>query len=105
MESLHIHWRNTDRSAALEEHLTRHAGKLERYHPKVQGGTVTVRKNVHDFTVHADFSVPGSELNVTHDHDDPYAAANLVFATLERSLKQDAQKRRGQVKRHDNTDT
>ena len=101
MTSLTISWRNTDRSQALEEHLTQHAAKLDRFHPKVLSGAVTVRKNVLDFTVHAEVSVPGHEIHVTQDHDDPYAAATLVFASVERSLKQHAQKRRGNVKTHE----
>ena len=109
---LQITHRQMDSSNALDEHIEAEAEKLERFFDKIISCRVVVEvphkhhnKGQH-FHVTVDLSVPGHELVVGRDpdervtHEDPYVAVSEAFKAVRRQLKDTAQRRRREVKRH-----
>lgn len=109
---LQITHRQMETSQALDEHIEAEAEKLERYFDKIMSCRVVVElphrsqnKGQH-FHVVVDLSVPGREIVVGRDpdarvtHEDPYVAVTEAFKAARRQLKDTAQRRRREVKRH-----
>lgn len=109
---LQITHRQMETSEALDEHIEAEAEKLERYFDKIMSCRVVVElphrhqhKGQH-FHVVVDLSVPGREIVVGRDPDervtneDPYVAVTEAFKAARRQLKDTAQRRRREVKRH-----
>src|SRR6476661_1838382 len=78
---LQIKLRNSAKCDAVEAAIRRRAAKLNRYHRRIVSCRVVVEipsRHKHqgkEFVVRLDIKVPGSEIVITHDHnEDLYAA-------------------------------
>jgi ribosomal subunit interface protein len=109
---LQITHRQMETSSALDEHIEAEAEKLEKFFDKIISCRVVVElphkhhnKGQH-FHVVVDLTVPGREIVVGRDpdgrvtHEDPYVAVSEAFKSARRQLKDTAQRRRREVKRH-----
>lgn len=109
---LQITHRQMESSLSLDEHIQNEAEKLERYFDKITSCRVVVElphrhseKGRH-FHVTIEVHVPRHQLVVGRDpeervtHEDPYIAVTEAFKALRRQLKETAQRRRREVKRH-----
>lgn len=109
---LQITHRQMETSTALDEHIEAEAEKLEKFFDKIISCRVVVElphkhhnKGQH-FHVVVDLTVPGREIVVGRDpdarvtHEDPYVAVSEAFKSARRQLKDTAQRRRREVKRH-----
>lgn len=103
---LQISFHGIDRSPALETAIAEKANGLLRFDPELIGCRVTVEqegRHQHqgrEVAVRVDLSVPGHEIVVTRKHEDAFAAMNDAFDSARRTVKEDAAKRRGDVKHH-----
>ncbi len=109
---LQITHRQMESSPALDEHIQAEAEKLEKFFDKITSCRVVVElphKHHHKgqhFHVVVDLTVPGREIVVGRDpdgrvtHEDPYVAVSEAFKSARRQLKDTAQRRRREVKRH-----
>ena len=110
---LEITFRGMDQSDAMENKIRERAGKLDRIFDKIMGCRVVVEaphKHHHKgkiYHVSLDVTVPGSELVVNRDpkdnhaHEDAYVAIRDAFDAMERKLEAHANKKRGEVKSHE----
>lgn len=93
-------------SAALDTAIRQHAGKLDRFHPRVMSMRAVVEevaRHKHqgkEFSVRLDIKVAGGEIAINRDHDeDPFVAVRDAFDAARRKLEDHARRRRGDVKR------
>lgn len=104
---LQISFHGIDRSPALETAITDKAQALLRFDSEIIGCRATIEqegRHQHqgrEVAVRIDLSVPGQEIVVTRKHEDAFAAMNDAFEAARRVLKDEAAKRRGEVKRHE----
>jgi len=99
-------------SPALEERIRMKASKLDRFHDRIMSCRVSIdaaNRQEHPgrlFTVRVDVTVPGAELvatreaGVDHENEGVYGALRDAFDAITRQLESNAQRRRGEVKRH-----
>lgn len=109
---LQIHFRNLDRSEALEAEIRRHAEKLFEFYDHVIKCCVTVERPHHHqrhgnlFQVRIDLAIPRHELVVNRSpesaqsHEDAYVAVRNAFDAMRRQLQDAIRKERGFVKIH-----
>ena len=102
-----ITYRGMEHSAAMDARIADYAAKLEDYHPKITRCHVIVderdRKKTkgNHFEVRIDLHVPGREIVASRqEHEDPYVAMHEAFEVVYRQLEEDIEKKRGDVKRH-----
>lgn len=110
---LQVHFRNVDRSDAVEANVREHAERLERYCDNIISCRVTVeaphkhhnKGNV--YRVSVDVRTPGGEsvanrrTDKHHAHEDVYVAVRDAFDAARRQLQDRQRKRRGKVKHHE----
>lgn len=102
-----ITYRGMAHSPAMDARIKDLAAKLEEFNPKITSCHVVVdeldrhkRKGNH-FEVRVDVHVPGREIVAsTKEHEDPYVAMTEAFHVVMRQLDEDLDRRRGDVKRH-----
>ena len=104
---LQITLRNLAKSEAVEAEIRKKAEKLDRYHRHIMSCRVVVelpsrhKQQGKEFVVRLDIKVPGSEIVVTHQHDeDLHVALRDAFDAARRKLEDYARTQRGDVKRH-----
>lgn len=108
---LQITFRNMPPSAAIEAKIRERSARLERFHDRIIGCRVLVEaahrqnRKAHRYHVRVDVTVPGCEIAVTrHPADDAredmYVAIRDAFDAVWRRLEDQAQRARGEVKRH-----
>jgi ribosomal subunit interface protein len=109
---LEITFRNMEPSAALEENVREHAGKLDQFYDRIMSCHVVVEKDHKHhhqgnlYHVRIDLTVPGKELVVSrepeknHAHEDVYVAVRDAFRAMRRQLEDHTRRQRGQEKRH-----
>ena len=109
---MEITFRGMEQSDAMENKIRERAGKLDRIFDKIMGCRVVVEApHKHQnkgkiYHVSLDVTVPGSELVVNRDpgdnhaHEDAYVAIRDAFDAMERKLEAFANKKRGEVKTH-----
>ncbi|MFB6261237.1 MAG: HPF/RaiA family ribosome-associated protein [Thiohalorhabdaceae bacterium] len=110
---LEVTFRGMDHSDAMEAKIRERAEKLDRFHNHIKSCRVVVEaphKHSHKgkiYHVSLDVTVPGTELVVNRDpkdnhaHEDAYVAIRDAFDAMERKLEAHANKKRGEVKTHD----
>jgi len=93
-----------DRSEAVYERIVTEMQKLEKFHPRITSGRVTIEAPPHHkrkgnlFAVAIFLDVPGSDLavNTAHsnnpDHVDVYITIRDAFAVLTRRVKEFARR-------------
>jgi ribosomal subunit interface protein len=94
-------------SDALHKIIRDRAEKLERYYSHIMSCRVVLelegRHQAHgrQFKVRIDLKVPGSEIVVTHEHDEQLEVAlRDAFDAAKRKLEDYARTQRGDVKHH-----
>jgi ribosomal subunit interface protein len=94
-------------SDALQNAIREKAEKLERYYDHIVSCRVVLsledrhKRHGRQFTAHIDLKVPGSEIAVTHEHDeDLQVALRDAFDAARRQLEDYAREQRGDVKGH-----
>jgi ribosomal subunit interface protein len=104
---LHITFRGMSHSAALEAHVRRRAGKLDRYYDRITACHVVVElahrhhRQGKRYRVSIDMAVPRGELAVAHtasddrNFEDAHAAVDEAFDDATRRLEDYAQRLRG----------
>ncbi len=112
---LQITFRNMDPSLTVEHAVRLRADKLERFCDRITGCRVVVEaphRQHHKgnlYHIRVDLTVPDDELVVSreaadqHAHEDVYVAVRDAFAAAKRQLQEYSRRRRGQVKRHEET--
>lgn len=110
---LELTFRDMDHSDAMEAKIRERAEKLDRFHDHIMSCRVMVEaphKHNHKgkiYHVSLDVTVPGTELVVNRDpkdnhaHEDAYVAIRDAFDAMERQLEAHANKKRGEVKTHE----
>lgn len=110
---LQITFRGFSTSEALSEAIRAEADKLEEFYDKITSCRVVVEQphkhqsKGNHFHVRVDITVPGSELVASRDpaehesFEDPFVAVAESFRAARRMLQTHAEKRRGDVKRHE----
>jgi ribosomal subunit interface protein len=106
-------WHGVDPSDAVAEHVREEASRLERFHPRITGCTVTLeapsRHHRHvgnKYRVRIELSVPGRKIIVGRDpkkswtHADLYLAVKGAFREVQRQLADHVRRREGRVKVH-----
>jgi len=104
---LQISLHGIEHSDALYNAIRERADKLEHYYDRVMSCRVVLERagrHKHkgsQYTVRIDLKVPGSEVVVTHQHDeDLQIALRDAFDAARRRLEDYAREQRGDVKRH-----
>ncbi len=99
--------RDIPNSQVLETHIRDKSAKLQHYYDHINSCRVVVevpQKHKHQgkiFGVRIDLSVPGKELVVNKkENEDVYIAVREAFHAIERQLEKYAERRRGDVKLH-----
>jgi ribosomal subunit interface protein len=94
-------------SDALNAAIREKVRKLEHYYDRITGCRVVLtlegrhKRQGKQFAVHIGIKVPGSEIAVTHEHDeDVHVALREAFDAARRKLEDYAREQRGDVKRH-----
>jgi ribosomal subunit interface protein len=94
-------------SDTLYNAIRERAEKLERYYDRLVSCRVVLelagrhQRKGKEFTVRIDLKVPGSEIAVTHEHDeDLQVALRDAFDAARRRLEDYARTQRGDVKHH-----
>ena len=107
MQPVQITIRDLPNSLALEDHIRRKAEKLSQFCQKIQSCRIVItipQKHKHQgklFCVRIDLTVPGKELAVNRKMDeDVYIAIRDAFHALQRRLETYECKKRGYVKKH-----
>lgn len=105
---LQITYRGMSSSPALEQTLREHAGRLEKFHPRITSCRVVLeqagrhQRQGKEFVVRLDITVPGGEIAVNRDHaEDVLAAVRDAFDAARRKLEDHARVQRGDVKHHE----
>ena len=111
---LTVTFRDIKASDKIREACDKEAKKLERFHDRITSCRVVVAfpvKNHHHkgglFSVRVDLAVPGREILVNrdhsekHSHEDVFVAVRDSFKVARRQLEQFKDKRRGEVKTHE----
>ena len=105
-----ISFHGIEHSDALHDSIRERAEKLERFYDHIMGCRVVLelssrhQRRGKQFTVRIDLTVPGSEIAITHQHDeDVQVALRDAFDAARRKLEDYARTRRGDVKRHSPT--
>jgi len=100
--------RDIPSSEAIETQIRKKAEKLQRFFDRMSSCRVVVelaKKHPHQgklFNVRVDITVPGKEVVATHKSDeDVYVAIRDAFDAVQRQLEGYSQKRKGQVKSHE----
>ena len=107
-----ITFRDIPPSDAISARIRERVAKLEEFHGRLTHCRVVVeaakrREKATDYQVRIDLTLPGGELVVSRDHrnrkpaDDMYVAIRNAFDAMERRLKSNARRRRGEVKTHE----
>ena len=109
---LEIHFRNLDRSPAVEAAVREAAGKLEQFADSLVSCRVTVEgsskrhQQGNLFAVHVDVRYAGGEVVASrepgahHAHEDVYVAVRDAFKAARRQLQDRMRVQRGDVKPH-----
>jgi ribosomal subunit interface protein len=109
----HVVFRGMASSPSLTSRLDEGIAALEQYSNDLVSCHVAVEKlnhhhrNGEHFHVHLELTVPGTVLVVGRNpientnNEDPMAAVNAAFATLERQLREHERQRQGHVKHHE----
>jgi ribosomal subunit interface protein len=94
-------------SEALQDAIREKAEKLGRYYAHITACRVVValearhKRQGRQFSARVDLKVPGTEIAVTHAHDeDVLVALRDAFDAARRRLEDYAREQRGDVKRH-----
>lgn len=105
---LQISFHGVQHSDALNDAIHDKAYGLDRYYDRITNCRVVVelagrhQHHGNEYVVRIDVKVPGSEIMVTHKHDeDPQVALRAAFDTIRRHLEDYARTQRGDVKHHD----
>lgn len=108
MQPVQITIRDLPSSPAIESHIRKKADKLTQFYDHINSCRIVItlpqkhKRQGKLYCVRIDLTVPGKELAVTHKLDeDIYVAIRDAFQALTRQLEQYARKRRGDVKRHE----
>lgn len=111
-ESIQITFHGVAPSEAIERRIREKGEQLTRIHPDITSWRATVdaphRHHHHGqlFSVRLDIRVPAAEIVVNrehhrdHAHEDVYVAIRDAFDAAARQLREHAEHRRGEVKRH-----
>ncbi|MCA9563942.1 MAG: ribosome-associated translation inhibitor RaiA [Myxococcales bacterium] len=105
-QPLQISWRNVDVSESVEANIREHLEKLEQVHNRITSCRVVVEaphmqhQQGNLFRIMIDIVVPGGEVVVDKDTDDPahedvYVAIRDAFNAARRQLKAFIEKRQG----------
>ncbi|MBA3661741.1 MAG: ribosome-associated translation inhibitor RaiA [Gammaproteobacteria bacterium] len=110
MMPIQITIRDFPQSTALEDTIKKRAEKLEQFYQRIIQCRIVVefaQKHKHQgklFNFRIAVSVPRKEIVSTKKHhEDIYVAMRDAFEVIERKLEELANKRNGQVKRHEET--
>ena len=113
MFPVEISFRDMDTSSAVESNILEKAAKLDHFFERALGCRVMVEarhQRQHKgklYNVSIELSMPGKNLYVGHEHkkdhahEDVYVAVRDAFRALERQLKEQSKKLRGEVKTHE----
>jgi ribosome-associated translation inhibitor RaiA/cold shock CspA family protein len=108
-----ITFRDIPPSEAVEARIRDRVIKLEEFHPRITACKVvvgTARRGHHKgkvYQVRIDLTLPGEELVINREHrynpahEDVHVAVRDAFNALERQIKGQARRMRGQVKLHE----
>jgi ribosome-associated translation inhibitor RaiA len=95
-------------SAALEQAIREHAGKLDHFHPGVISCRAVVeevarhKQQGKEFSVRLDIKVSRGEIAVNRDRsEDAFVAVRDAFDAARRKLEDHARRQRGDVKRRE----
>lgn len=109
-------FRHMRTSAAVTDHIMRHAQKLSRHFARITQCHVVVtaphKHHLHKrpYVIHVELGVPQGPLIVTHEgtgragvaaHDDIYVTLRETFDIVRRRLEDHARRLRGDIKRHE----
>ena len=104
---LQISLHGISHSDALNQAIREKAGKLERFYEKIVSCRVVLeldaqhKRHGKQFTAKIILKVPGSEIAVTHEHDeDVHVALRDAFDAARRQLEDYARTQRGDTKVH-----
>ena len=109
---LQISFRNLEASAAIEDSIHEHAGKLELFNKTITRCRVMVESHHRHhrkgklFYVRIDLTAPGAEIVVSrepqdeHSHEDVYVAIRDAFDAARRQLQDGTHRIQGSVKTH-----
>jgi cold shock CspA family protein/ribosome-associated translation inhibitor RaiA len=111
--ALQLIWHDVDPSDAVAEHVREESSRLERFHPRITGCTVTLeapsrhhRHGGNKYRVRIELSVPGRKIVVGRDprkswtHADLYLAVKGAFREAQRQLADHVRRIEGRVKFH-----
>ncbi len=106
--SPNITFHGIDHSPTLDQHIREKISKLEEFHPRITGCTVSVEKphrhhqQGNQFNVRLVVNIPGSQVVVNHDHsEDIYVALRDAFNAAGRRIEDQIRRQRGDVKLHE----
>ena len=106
--SPNITFHGVDHSEALEQHIRDRITKLEEFHPRITGCSVSVEKphkhhvQGNQFNVRLVVNIPGSQVVVNHDHsEDIQIALRDAFDAAGRRIEDQIRRQRGDIKHHD----
>ena len=109
---LNITFRNMRSSPTVEGFVRRWASKLETAYKRIHRCAVAIERphlrhhQGQRYTVRITLTVPGGDINVSHDHEldgaheDLYVAIRDAFRAARRQLADHARVKRGDVKAH-----
>ena len=111
--ALQLNWHEVDPSDAVAALVREEVSRLERFHPRITGCTVTLeapsrhhRHAGNRYRVRIELSVPGEKIVVGRDpqkswtHSDLYLAVKAAFREAQRQLADHVRRRDGRVKVH-----
>ena len=104
---LQVSFRGIAYARALYDAIRAKADRLERYHPRIMSCRVVVeladrhKRKGGQYVARIDLKVPGSEIAISHEHDeDLQVALRDAFDAARRRLEDHARTLRGDVKHH-----
>jgi ribosomal subunit interface protein len=104
---LQISLRGITHTDALDKTIRDKVEKLERFSTHIMSCRVVLelagrdKRHGKELTVHIDLKVPGSEIVITHEHDEDWQVAlRDAFDAARRKLEDYVRQQRGDVKQH-----
>ncbi len=106
---LQIAARDFELTEAIESAIREKAGKLDQYFERIQSCKVVVEAPIKPhhqkgrvYNVRINVTIPGREVVVNREpHEDLYVSINNAFNAIYRQLKGEVQKKRGDIKYHE----
>jgi len=97
-----ITYRHMPHSAAMDQRIQAHMGKLAELHPRITTCHVVVDEVDRLFEIHIDVKAPRVEIAATRQrHEDPYVALDDAFDVMTRRIQDTLERQRGDVKHHE----